>query len=188
MRADPRDSGFFPAGALVMLFLRHRSTLLIHSILQLCGAACAIAGMGLGIYIAETMSLLAITHAILGLVATCGLVAWQPLSGVVSHQLFRTRRWSLQPYMAAAHRAVGRALVLIGGFNGTLGLMIAGNSRAGLIAYAVLFSVIYAAWYLGIVVRGAVKEVARLKEGTVVGNERLHEGSMGEDGEEVKPV
>jgi hypothetical protein len=68
----------------------------------------------------------------------------QPFIGFTQHYLFRKK----QKQTPASHLHIwhGRLLILLGMINGGLGLRLAGNSRAGTIAYGVVAGVVGVAY------------------------------------------
>ncbi|MCJ1438857.1 hypothetical protein MMC27_008247 [Xylographa pallens] len=131
---------FFPFGALTVRFLSNKATVWIHAYLQLFAYAFAIAGMGIGVWLAVTEQELNLTHPIIGLIVISGLFL-QPFLGLIHHFIYRkTQRKTL---WAHAHVWWGRALLILGAINGGLGLQLSANTVNGEIAYGVIAGVVF---------------------------------------------
>ncbi|MCJ1386144.1 hypothetical protein MMC17_009270 [Xylographa soralifera] len=131
---------FFPFGALTVRFLSVKATVWIHASLQLFAYAFAIAGMGIGVWLAVTEQALNMTHPIIGLTVISGLFL-QPFLGLIHHFIYRkTQRRTL---WAHAHIWWGRALLILGAINGGLGLQLSANTVNGEIAYGVIAGVVF---------------------------------------------
>jgi len=131
---------FFPFGALTIRFLSVKGTVWIHAASQLFAYALAIAGMGIGVWLAVTEQELNLTHPIIGLTVLSGLLL-QPILGLIHHFIYRkTQRRTV---WAHAHIWWGRALMVLGAVNGGLGLQLSANTVNGEIAYGVIAGVVF---------------------------------------------
>ncbi|MCJ1320596.1 hypothetical protein MMC15_005936 [Xylographa vitiligo] len=157
---------FFPFGALTVRFLSVKATVWIHASLQLFAYAFAIAGMGIGVWLAVTEQELNLTHPIIGLTVISGLFL-QPFLGLIHHFIYsKTQRKTL---WAHAHIWWGRALLILGAINGGLGLQLSANTVSGEIAYGVI---------AGVVVREGVRQARSSQEDAI--------GVTAKEGEVVK--
>ena len=138
---------FFPLGVFIIRLANHRQTLWLHAAVQGFSYALAIAGMGMGIWIALTVNYLQTYHAIIGLVVVSVLVLQAPL-GLLHHSMFK--RHGSRGVASYAHIWLGRALMTLGAINGGFGLALSDNSRDGIIAYGVLAGIIYVSYYITI--------------------------------------
>ena len=135
---------FFPLGAIIMRVGSFRASVWIHAGIQILSYSLAIAGMGMGIWMAQTLQLLSAYHAIIGLVTVSVLIFQAPL-GLLHHKLYKSRGGRTAP--SHVHIWLGRALMTLGAINGAFGLTLANDSRSGLIAYGTLAGIIYVGYY-----------------------------------------
>ena len=136
---------FFPLGALIIRVGSFSGAIWIHAGIQILSYSLAIAGMGMGIWMAQSLQLLNAYHSIIGLVTVSVLFFQAPL-GLLHHRLFKSRSARTAP--SYLHIWLGRALITLGAINGGFGLTLAGNSRSGLIAYGTLAGIIYVGYYI----------------------------------------
>ena len=142
---------FFPLGAILVRVASFKQTIWAHAATQAFSYALAIAGMGMGIWMAQTVDRLNSYHAIIGLVTVSALIFQAPL-GLLHHRSYKSKgRRTLASY---AHIWWGRALMVLGAINGAFGLTLAGNSRDGLIAYGTLAGVIYVGYFVVVLLTG----------------------------------
>jgi len=130
----------FPFGAMSLRLLSFPGLVWLHAGTQLLAYTVAIAGMGLGIYIALYANLLNESHPIIGLVVV-SLLVFQPFLGIIHHLKFR--KLDRRTFWSHAHMWFGRCLIILGAVNGGLGLQLAGNTTSGEIAYGVVAGVIF---------------------------------------------
>lgn len=134
----------FPCFALT-LHLFPSYTVAIHGSLQLFTLAIAIAGMGVGIFMAKDLQLLSHYHPVIGIVVVAGLTMFQPVMGWLQHRHFR-KLGGKGPF-TSLHRWFGRIMIIIGVINVGLGFQLtgigmSGAPRAVVIAYGVVAAVI----------------------------------------------
>ncbi|KAG9231309.1 integral membrane protein-like protein [Amylocarpus encephaloides] len=126
----------FPTGA---MFVRLRGHPWIHAGIQLASLICMIAGLGLGVKLAQSTDLLFTnTHSVLG-VAVVALFLVQPLLGLVHHHMYK--RTGGRTIFSHLHIWYGRSLMLLAVINGGLGLDLATDNRPITIAYSVVAGV-----------------------------------------------
>ncbi|KAL9121096.1 MAG: hypothetical protein Q9187_002346 [Circinaria calcarea] len=133
---------FFPFGAL---------TLFAYSL--------ALAGFGVGIWIAVTSAQLRMAHPIIGIVVI-SLLFFQPILGLVHHMIYR--RTHSRTLWARVHIWYGRALMSLGAINGGLGLQLAGDSGRLEIAYGVVAGVVFSV-YVFVTILGTYKSRDKLE-------------------------
>jgi hypothetical protein len=133
----------FPSFALA-LHLFPTGMVAIHGTLQLFTLAVAIAGMCVGISMAQDIRLLSHYHPVIGLVVVAGLVVFQPAMGWLQHRHFR-KSGGKGPF-AYLHRWFGRIMIILGVINVGLGFHLTGIGmpsapRAVVITYGVVAGV-----------------------------------------------
>ena len=136
----------FPSGAILIRVLSFPGLVWVHAGLQILAYALAIAGMGLGIYIAiwpSQVHYIDSYHPIIGLVVVC-LLAFQPILGLVHHYLYKKQH--IRTFWATAHVWFGRVVITLGIINGGLGLKLSANTKRGEIAYGVIAAVLWLVW------------------------------------------
>lgn len=134
----------FPSFALA-LHLFPAGMVAIHGSLQLFTLAVAIAGMCVGISMAQDIQLVSHYHPVIGLVVVAGLVLFQPAMGWLQHRHFR-KSGGKGPF-AYLHRWFGRIMIIIGVINVGLGFQLTGIGmpgapRAAVITYGVVAGII----------------------------------------------
>ncbi|KAG6261801.1 hypothetical protein E4U49_003588 [Claviceps purpurea] len=147
----------FPVGSMLMPLL---GKWLVHASWQIVAFILMWAGFGVGYVLSRRWDMFFTqAHTRLGLVL-CILISFQPVLGWLHHQYYvqHQRRGAI----SNAHVWFGRILIILGIINGGLGLQLAGNDRAFVIAYCVILAV-FAASYLASVMLGAVSR--RTKRG-----------------------
>ncbi|KAA6410091.1 MAG: hypothetical protein FRX48_05510 [Lasallia pustulata] len=137
----------FPLGAIAMRLPGIRGAFWVHVGTQLFAYVMAVVGLGLGVWLANSLhNFSSDSHPPLG-IAIVVLLFFQPLFGVLHHRFFvQKRRKSIWTHI---HVWYGRALIALGIINGGTGLNLAhdmGNQRPstirnGKIAYGVLAGV-----------------------------------------------
>ncbi|KAI9846772.1 MAG: hypothetical protein M1837_003621 [Sclerophora amabilis] len=130
----------FPLGALTIRILRSRRLVWIHGGAQLFAFSIAIAGFGMGVWIATSGDWgVNGSHQIIGIIVIA-LLLLQPALGLIHHVLFAKHH---QPTAwALGHVWLGRSLLILGMINGGLGLRLADNTTKGKIAYGVIAGVV----------------------------------------------
>lgn len=182
---------FFPLGALTIRLLSRPGTVWVHAGAQVFAYCMAIAGLGLGVWLAiNTQAVsqpsfrlpivihfhltvylqLNAAHPIIGIVVV-SLLLLQPFLGVIHH--YRFVRTSRRTLWATAHVWLGRALITLGIINGGLGLQLADNTRAGEIVYGVVAALVALVYVTVVVLAGRKKNSGGV--GTGVG--RREKGS-----------
>lgn len=164
---------FFPLGAIMLRVLALDNLISLHGRFQAFAYVVALAGMGLGIYLAVRPSyIIDVYHPVIGLVVI-GLLTLQPVLGTLQHKVWRQegRRsvWGL------AHAWLGRVVLTLAIINGGLGLRLAGNTRGGEIAYGVVAGLVWVAW-MAVASRAEVKKAREGPRGAV-GGKKVGNGS-----------
>jgi hypothetical protein len=120
----------FPLGA-ISLHLPLRGTRVvtrIHAPIQILGLAMMIGAMGLGIDIADVdlnffaKSTSTKAHVVIGLLACCTLILFQPALGILQHLYFK--RHGKKSVFAYIHRWIGRVAICLGWINSGLGFQL----------------------------------------------------------------
>ena len=86
-------------------------------------------------------------HPVIGLIVI-GLLAFQPILGLVHHYMFRT--YDRKTFWTASHVWVGRLVITLGIINGGLGMRLSKLERPSEIAYGVLAGTVWVVW-LGVI-------------------------------------
>ncbi|KAL9612977.1 MAG: hypothetical protein Q9167_002454 [Letrouitia subvulpina] len=164
---------FFPLGAILLRTLALDNLISLHGRFQAFAYVVALAGMGLGIYIAVRPTyLINKYHPVIGLVVI-GLLTIQPVLGTLQHKVWRQegRRsvWGL------AHAGLGRVVLTLAIINGGLGFRLAGNTRGGEIAYGVVAGLVWVVW-MAVASRAEVKKAREGPRGAV-GGKKVGNGS-----------
>lgn len=164
---------FFPLGAILLRVLALDNIIRLHARFQAFAYIVALAGMGLGIYLAVRPSyIIDVYHPVIGLVVI-GLLTLQPVLGTLQHKVWRQegRRsvWGL------AHAWLGRVVLTLAIINGGLGLRLAGNTRGGEIAYGVVAGLVWVVW-VAVASRAEVKKAREGPRG-MVGGKKVGNGS-----------
>ncbi|TVY94250.1 hypothetical protein LAWI1_G000705, partial [Lachnellula willkommii] len=139
-----------PIGAIAIRLLSFKGLIWVHAGMMIFAYSLAIAGMGMGIWIALTVNKLDTYHAIIGLFVISCLI-FQPVTGLVHHLLYKkTGGKNAATY---PHVWWGRAIVTLGIINGGFGLQLArdyaplaNGSRKGEIAYGVVAGPMWILW------------------------------------------
>ncbi|KAG6021495.1 hypothetical protein E4U40_005257 [Claviceps sp. LM458 group G5] len=141
----------FPVGSMLMPLL---GKWLVHASWQIVAFILMWVGFGVGYVLSRRWDMFFTqAHTRLGLIL-CILISFQPVLGWLHHQYYvqHQRRGAI----SHAHVWFGRILIILGMINGGLGLQLAGNDRAFVIAYCVILAV-FAASYLASAVLGAAR-------------------------------
>ena len=154
----------FPLGAILIRVASFPGLIWVHAAIQSLAYALALAGLGLGIYIAVYPELqachffhsrrakeanpLQITgdgngHPIIGIVVVSCLYL-QPVLAMLHHEMYK--RTLKRTIWGISHVWWGRIIVTLGIINGGLGLQLSGNTTKGEIAYGVIAGVIWLVW------------------------------------------
>lgn len=153
---------FFPFGALALYVFP--STIVTHAVLQLFNLVIAIAGLGIGISMAQQLDLMQNHHPIIGIVVIASLVVFQPAMGLLQHRHYRKTVGdgsSGKGLFAYMHRWFGRMMIVLGVINMGLGFRLTGFQdpyapRGAVIACSVVAGVV-AVVYIAILVLVAVR-------------------------------
>ncbi|TVY59672.1 hypothetical protein LSUE1_G008754, partial [Lachnellula suecica] len=138
----------FPLASLFMRVVRHPW---IHAGMQLFNLAAMIAGLGLGVKLAQfTDQLWNNTHTRFG-VAIVALFLLQPFLGLAHH--FTWQKTKSRNSFSHLHIWYGRILIILAVINGGLGLQLAANTRNGEIVYGVLAGVMAVVYVVVVVVK-----------------------------------
>lgn len=130
----------------------------IHAPIQLLSLCLIIAGMGMGISLAQDLHYLknpVHAHVVIGLIVVSTLVLFQPAMGLLQHLHYR--KTGGKSIFAFLHRWLGRVLIILGMINGGLGFQLAGIGTiqapnkciiaysvvAGVVSIVYLFTVLY---------------------------------------------
>lgn len=151
---------FFPAGSLLIRLGHFKGALYVHAGIQFFAYMMALAGMGMGVYIANSPtraggpSWIHKYHPIIGLTIISALL-FQPVLGALHHAVYvrRNRRsiWS------TLHVWWGRIVLTLAIIQGGLGLRFANNTTGGKIAYGVIAGLIWVTWF-GVALRHDIKK------------------------------
>lgn len=136
----------FPLGAILIRTASFRGLVWIHAAIQVFAWILALAGLGLGVYIAiYPMSQLKASngHPIIGIIVI-GAFAVQPISGLIHHYMYK--KYQRSTLWSTTHVWWGRIILTLGIINGGLGLMLSGNTVKGEIAYGVVAGVMWLIW------------------------------------------
>ncbi|KAL8775921.1 MAG: hypothetical protein Q9194_003501 [Teloschistes cf. exilis] len=135
---------FFPAGAILIRLLRSPNAIWIHAATQLFAYTLALAGFGLGVYIAVyPRKQINVYHPIIGIVVI-GFFALQPVWALVQHYYWRKEK--KRTVWGIVHVWLGRVVLTLGMINGGLGLMLSDNTTKGEIGYGVVAAVMWLSW------------------------------------------
>ncbi|KAL3420187.1 integral membrane protein [Phlyctema vagabunda] len=148
---------FFPLGGMAIKILNFRGLLYFHAGWMILALAVALAGTGLGIWLANEDIGFKHEHTIIGLVAVGGLLL-QPFTGTMHHYLYK--KLGRKNIFTLPHIFWGRAFIFLGIINGGLGLKLSNNTNTGKIVYGVVSGVIGISW-LAVVVWSATKSRRR---------------------------
>lgn len=138
----------FPFFALGLHVFPSKWTVNIHGTFQLSSLVVSIAGLGVGISLAQEIELIDSYHAIIGMVVVAGLVLFQPALGILQHRYFR--KTGEKGLFAYTHRWLGRTMIVLGVVNVGLGFRLAQGPRGAIIATSVVAGVI-AVFYISVV-------------------------------------
>ncbi|KAI9844188.1 MAG: hypothetical protein M1838_002291 [Thelocarpon superellum] len=135
----------FPLGGIVVRTLNSPSVAYVHGSIQAIGYAVVLAGLGVGVWLAQHDASFHVPHTVIGLVVV-GLLAVQLALGILHHSMYlRTRRASVPTHL---HIWLGRIVLLLGLINGGLGLQLADNTRSGCIAYGVVAGIVGVSYFV----------------------------------------
>ncbi|KAK4984730.1 hypothetical protein LTR50_006409 [Elasticomyces elasticus] len=148
----------FPAGAISIRLLSFPGLIWFHAALQILAYVIFIVAFGMGVWMAVYLRMLDQTHVIIGIVLFVVLF-FQPILGILHHLGFK--KYSRRTYWSHGHLWLGRAIITLGIVNGGLGLQLAGNAPRGLVAYAVIGTIVWVA-YVAAIVWGEVRRKRRL--------------------------
>lgn len=118
----------FPFAALALHFFPSSNTVSIHAFLQLINLVISIAGLGVGISMAQQIHEMHHHHPIIGIVVVAGLTIFQPVMGFLQHRHFR--KTGGKGTFAYLHRWFGRIMLALGVINVGLGLQMGGIGRS----------------------------------------------------------
>lgn len=144
----------FPSFALSLHIFPSSKIVDIHASMQLFTLGLAIAGFGIGIYMAQNLQLVGGYHPIIGIVVVSSLILFQPMMGLLQHRYFRkTGKKSAFAYL---HRWTGRSLILLGIINGGLGFNFARQNGApapdgAIIAFSVVAGIVGLVYIVSVV-------------------------------------
>ncbi|GAB7337801.1 hypothetical protein MBLNU457_4211t1 [Dothideomycetes sp. NU457] len=131
----------FPSGAIIMRLFHFKGLIWVHAATQSLAYILALAGLGLGVWIAVNSQQLVTSngHAIIGIVVV-GILLFQAGGGLLAHS-------TNGRFMNVFHKWLGRATVTLGAINGGLGLQLAANTTGGEIAYGVVAGVFFLLYF-----------------------------------------
>lgn len=132
---------FFPLGALTIRLSHFRGrSIWIHGPLQISAYIVALAGFGMGVWIAYTTNQLREHHSIIGIILIA-LLLIQPILSLTHHRIYR--RDKKRTKWAVSHVWLGRSLLTLGVINGGLGIQLSENTRGSMVAYGVVAAVVF---------------------------------------------
>ncbi|KAL2048644.1 hypothetical protein N7G274_000556 [Stereocaulon virgatum] len=146
-----------PMGAIVLRISTVRGLVWIHAGIQAFAWILALAGLGLGVYLAIYPDYLVTAsngHSIIGIIVVTGL-AFQPIAGYVHHLIYKKDK--RRSFWAPLHVWWGRIFITAGIINGGLGTQLSDNTVKGKIAYGVIAGVIWLTW-VGVVAWASIKD------------------------------
>lgn len=132
----------FPLGASLRV-LASSSSIWIHAGVQMLAWSIAIAGMGIGIWVALNTQQLMMYHPIIGLVVV-STMSLLPIGGLLQHRHYK--KHGTRGIWGIGHKVLGVSLITLGIINGGFGLMLSDNSMQAEIAYGVIAGVVGLAW------------------------------------------
>ncbi|KAI9719820.1 MAG: hypothetical protein M1812_003309 [Candelaria pacifica] len=143
---------FFPLGAIVIRLFSFKGLMWIHAGWQIFAWILALAGLGLGVWIATTTHQWTASngHPIIGTLVI-GLLVLQPILAIIHHQIYK--REHKRTVWIYGHIWYGRILLILGAINGGLGLQLSGNTVKGEIAYGVIVGVMFVLWFAVVLFR-----------------------------------
>lgn len=151
---------FYPLGAIIV---RLGLSMKVHISVQLFTLAMSIAGVGIGIKLANLSqtSISGNAHTVIGLVVVSALLALQPLRGWLQHRYYKQTGGRRGLY-GFTHIWFGRSMIALGIVNGGLGLALAGDQGipSRTIPYIIVAAVMGAV-YIGILVWDVVRTKGR---------------------------
>ncbi|KAJ5113153.1 hypothetical protein N7456_001687 [Penicillium angulare] len=135
----------FPFSALILHLYSSSNIVTIHGGLQLLALVVSIAGLGLGVSMAQQVHVLDHYHVIIGIIVIASLTLFQPAMGLLQHRYFR-KTGGKGPF-AYIHRWFGRIMIILGVINVGLGFQFTGVGdpdapRGAVIGVSVLICVI----------------------------------------------
>lgn len=98
----------------------------MHVPIQILTFVMMIAGMALGIRIGHDLGYLehpVQAHVVIGLLAVCTIIVFQPIMGILQHRHFKKR--GDKSIFAYLHRWIGRGAIVLGMINSGLGFQLA---------------------------------------------------------------
>lgn len=154
----------FPLGAIAVRVLSFRGLIWFHAATQIFAYTLALAGMGLGVWIATKPDYIVRSflfskfqrnanhtihqqintyHPVTGLIVI-SLLAFQPILGLIHHYTFK--QYDRRTFWTASHVWVGRVVITLGIINGGLGMKLSDAGRSNEIAYGVLAGLVWVVW------------------------------------------
>ncbi|KAJ5281769.1 hypothetical protein N7478_007141 [Penicillium angulare] len=135
----------FPLSALILHLYSSSNVVTIHGGLQLFALVVSIAGLALGISMAQQVHILDSYHIIIGIFVIASLTLFQPAMGLLQHRYFR-KTGGKGPF-AYIHRWFGRIMIILGVINVGLGFKLTGVGdpaapKGAVIGISVLIGVI----------------------------------------------
>ncbi|SPO03148.1 uncharacterized protein DNG_05830 [Cephalotrichum gorgonifer] len=133
----------FPLGSFIIRLSRKRNMVWFHTTCQIIGWALMLAGLSMGIKLANILDLLhKNAHTVLGTVVVAALIL-QPFLGLLHHWRFKKTGGST--IFTTIHKWYGRVFIILGIVTGGSGLALASKSpvysKPGMIVYAVLAAI-----------------------------------------------
>ncbi|KAF1816617.1 hypothetical protein P152DRAFT_464116 [Eremomyces bilateralis CBS 781.70] len=140
----------FPVGAIIIRILSFPGLIWLHAGLQVLTWLVFVACFGLGIYMATTgpVNMLDKYHPIIGIVLFV-LLFFQPILGMVHHTMFK--KYGTRTAWSHGHLWNGRIIITLGIINGGLGFMLAGNTQAGYIIFAIVAGIMWVLYVIAAV-------------------------------------
>ncbi|KAF2148325.1 hypothetical protein K461DRAFT_324687 [Myriangium duriaei CBS 260.36] len=132
-----------PLGGAMMRLLKVRGGVWIHGVWQTVAYLLALAGFGMGVWMARERRMLTHAHPIIGIIVIAVLF-FQPLGGLIAHLRFKSVG---RNFAGLCHRWTGRIFITLGVINGGLGIQLARASSRWVVGYSVTAAIFVSLWW-----------------------------------------